>query len=170
MHVAILINGNSEHISETEQLQIAIYNCLRLNDLKSCFSDDIYDVYCVILSIQLLLGFAFGLQVTDLAFLDSGNKLVSSSKDKFLTVQDLDTKNCTQIIGAHHHSEVCSLDVDPDQRYLVIRSADLELRFYTIKHEKEFRTSNMIENIVVSIYSALTMSSIIEFRYSLEFK
>lgn len=66
--------------------------------------------------------------------MDSGKKLISASKDKFLRVWDLDTQHCTQIIGGHH-SEVWSVDVDSDERYLVTGSADSELRFYTIKHE-----------------------------------
>ncbi|PRQ17146.1 putative transcription factor WD40-like family [Rosa chinensis] len=36
-----------------------------------------------------------------------------------------------------HHSEIWSIDTDPEKRYLVSGSADLELRFYTIKHDLE---------------------------------
>lgn len=74
------------------------------------------------------------LQVTDLVFLDSGKKLVSSSKDKFLRVWDLETQHCMQIVSGHH-SEIWSIDVDPDEKYLVSGSADPELRFYMIKHD-----------------------------------
>lgn len=74
------------------------------------------------------------LQVTDLVFLDSGKKLVSSSKDKFLRVWDLETQYCMQIVSGHH-SEIWSIDVDPEERYLVTGSADAELRFYSVKHE-----------------------------------
>lgn len=66
--------------------------------------------------------------------MDAGKKLVSASKDKFLRVWDLDTQHCTQIISGHH-SEIWSIDVDPEKRYLVTGSADPEIRFYTIKHE-----------------------------------
>lgn len=72
--------------------------------------------------------------MTDVVFLNSGKKLVSSSKDKFLRVWDLDTQHCMQIVGGHH-SEIWSLDVDLDERYLVTGSADNELRFYVIRHE-----------------------------------
>ena len=72
--------------------------------------------------------------MTDVVFLDSGKKLVSSSKDKFLRVWDLDTQHCMQIVGGHH-SEIWSIDVDPEERYLVTGSADPELRFYSVKHE-----------------------------------
>lgn len=41
-----------------------------------------------------------------------------------------------QIISGHH-TEIWSIDVDPDERYLVTGSADPELRFYTIKRELE---------------------------------
>lgn len=74
------------------------------------------------------------LQVTDLVFLESGKKLVSSSKDKFLRVWDLETQHCMQIVSGHH-SELWSIDVDPEERFLVTGSADVELRFYTVKHE-----------------------------------
>ncbi|XP_039024828.1 WD repeat-containing protein 3-like [Hibiscus syriacus] len=74
-------------------------------------------------------------QITDLVFLDSDKKLVTSSKDKFLRVWDLETQHCMQIVSGHH-SEIWSIDVDPDERYLVTGSADLELRlFYNVKHE-----------------------------------
>lgn len=72
------------------------------------------------------------LQVTDLVFLDSGKKLVTSSKDKFLRVWDLETQHCMQIISGHH-SEVWSVDADPEERYVVTGSADPELRFYAVK-------------------------------------
>ncbi|XP_073009438.1 uncharacterized protein [Typha latifolia] len=75
-------------------------------------------------------------QVTDLAFLDSGKKLVTCSKDKFMRVWDLETQHCMQIIGGHH-SEIWSLDVNPKETFLVSGSADLELRFYQIKHDAE---------------------------------
>lgn len=68
--------------------------------------------------------------------MDSGKKLVSSSKDKFLRVWDIDTQHCMQIISGHH-SEIWSLDVDTEERYLVTGSADLELRVYNIKRSLE---------------------------------
>ncbi|KAJ0970245.1 hypothetical protein J5N97_023122 [Dioscorea zingiberensis] len=74
--------------------------------------------------------------VTDLIFLDSGKKLVSCSKDKFVRVWDLDTQHCMQIVSGQN-SEIWSLDVDPHERYLVIGSADKELRFYQIKVDVE---------------------------------
>ncbi|KAI3473973.1 hypothetical protein Pfo_028547 [Paulownia fortunei] len=48
-------------------------------------------------------------------------KLVSSSKDKFLRVWDLETQHCVQIVSGHH-SEIWSIDIDPDERYLKINS------------------------------------------------
>lgn len=67
-------------------------------------------------------------------FLDSSKKLVSSSKDKFLRVWDIETQHCVQIVSGHH-SEIWSIDVDPDERYLVSGSGDSELRFYSIKND-----------------------------------
>ncbi|KAE9590897.1 putative transcription factor WD40-like family [Lupinus albus] len=66
------------------------------------------------------------MKVTDVVFVSSGKKLISSSKDKFLRVWDLDTQHCMQIVGGHH-SEIWSIDVDPDERYLVTGFADKEL-------------------------------------------
>lgn len=68
--------------------------------------------------------------------MDSDKKFVSSSKDKFLRVWDLETQHCMQIISGHH-SEIWSIDTDPEDRFLVTGSADPELRFYTIKHDFE---------------------------------
>lgn len=67
-------------------------------------------------------------------FLDSCKKLVSSSKDKFLRVWDLDTQHCVQIVSGHH-SEIWSIDIDPEERYLVSGSGDPELRFYLINND-----------------------------------
>lgn len=66
--------------------------------------------------------------------MDSGKKLVSCSKDKFLRVWDLETQHCMQIVGGHH-SEIWSIDTDSKERYLVTGSADLELRFYSVMHD-----------------------------------
>ncbi|KAG6519510.1 hypothetical protein ZIOFF_023004 [Zingiber officinale] len=78
----------------------------------------------------------FVFQVTDLVFIDSGKKLVTSSKDKFMRVWDLELQQCVQIVGGHH-SEIWSLDVDPMERFLVSGSADSELKFYEIKRNTE---------------------------------
>ena len=56
------------------------------------------------------------------------------SKDKFVRVWDLETQHCMQIISAHH-TEIWSIDIDPEERYLATGSTDPELRFYTIKHD-----------------------------------
>ncbi|KAK6140075.1 hypothetical protein DH2020_026210 [Rehmannia glutinosa] len=60
--------------------------------------------------------------------------VTSSSKDKFLRVWDLETQHCIQIVSGHH-SEIWSIDVDPNERYLVSGSADQELRFYSITND-----------------------------------
>ena len=56
------------------------------------------------------------------------------SKDKFVRVWDLETQHCMQIISAHH-TEIWSIDIDLEERYLATGLADPELRFYTIKHD-----------------------------------
>lgn len=57
-----------------------------------------------------------------------------------MRVWDLETQHCMQIISGHH-SEIWSIDVDPEERYLVSGSADVELRFYTVKHDLVYRKS-----------------------------
>ena len=59
------------------------------------------------------------LQVTDLVFLDFDKKLVTASKDKFLRVWDLDTQHCGMQIISGHHTEIWSIDIDLEERYLV---------------------------------------------------
>ena len=72
--------------------------------------------------------------MSDLVFLDSDKKLVSSSKDKFVRVWDLETQHCVQIIGGRQ-TEVWSLDLDPEENYLVAGSSDPELRFYSVNND-----------------------------------
>lgn len=81
--------------------------------------------------------------------MNSGKKLVSSSKDKFLRVWDLETQHCMQIISGHH-SEIWSLDVDPEERYLVTGSSDSELRFYIIKKNLVDGRSDVDESTLVN--------------------
>lgn len=69
--------------------------------------------------------------MTDLVFLETSKKLVSSCKDTHVRVWDLDTQSCVQRIVSHR-SAVWALDVDPSERHLVTGSADSELRVYTI--------------------------------------
>ena len=57
---------------------------------------------------------------------------MTNCKDKFLRVWDLETQHCMQIVSGHH-SEIWSIDIDPEERFLVSGSAEVELRFYTIK-------------------------------------
>jgi len=61
---------------------------------------------------------------------------VSCSKDKFVRVWDLEMQHCMQIVSGHQ-SEIWSLDIDHEERFLVTGSADRELRFYEIKHSLE---------------------------------
>lgn len=64
-------------------------------------------------------------------FLESANKLVSCSKDKYMKVWDLHTGHCVQTIGGHY-TEIWSLDIDVEERHLVTGSSDPELRFYQV--------------------------------------
>ena len=57
---------------------------------------------------------------------------MTNCKDKFLRVWDLETQHCMQIVSGRH-SEIWSIDIDLEERFLVSGSADVELRFYTIK-------------------------------------
>lgn len=80
---------------------------------------------------RALLTREFDWQVTDLVFLETSKKLVSSCKDTHVRVWDLDTQSCVQRI-VNHRSAVWALDVDPLERHLVTGSADSELRVFTI--------------------------------------
>ena len=51
-------------------------------------------------------------------FVSRGNRLVSSSKDGFVKVWDLDTQHCSQTLGGYK-AEVWALDVDPAERRIV---------------------------------------------------
>ena len=77
------------------------------------------------------MGFSLFIQVTDLVFLETSKKLVSSSKDSQVRVWDLDTQSCVQRIVSHR-TAVWALDVDASERHLVTGSADSELRVFTI--------------------------------------
>ena len=57
---------------------------------------------------------------------------MTNCKDKFLRVWDLETQHCMQIVNGCH-SEIWSIDIDLEESFLVSGSADVELRFYTIK-------------------------------------
>ncbi|KAE8720366.1 phosphatidylinositol-4-phosphate 5-kinase family protein [Hibiscus syriacus] len=62
-----------------------------------------------------------------------------------------------QIVSGHH-SEIWSIDVDPDARYLVTGLADLELRFYNVKLEsgESMRQSkDMVATVRFSKYGNL---------------
>eukprot|EP00249_Psilotum_nudum_P021026 c27942_g1_i2 orf=1058-3220(-) len=79
-------------------------------------------------------------QVTDVVFLEKSKKLVSCSKDTFSRVWDLDTQHCIQIVVGCR-SEIWSLDVDSAEEHLVVGSADLELRVYTINNNLQGKFS-----------------------------
>ncbi|KAL6987316.1 Dip2/Utp12 protein [Sarracenia purpurea var. burkii] len=54
-----------------------------------------------------------------------------------------------QIISGHH-SEIWSIDIDPEERYLVTGSADPELRFYTVKHDAmDGQSASIVNGMVV---------------------
>lgn len=137
------------HLSKLDSS--GLYPCLRfITSFLSFFfplNHDIDNIRKVVLFIFLFLSIfyllvTFVLQVTDLVFIESDKKLVSCSKDKFVRVWDLDTQHCMQIISGHH-SEIWSIDVDPEEKYLVTGSADPELRFYRIKNEKLLDTQRI---------------------------
>ncbi|XWS66807.1 hypothetical protein CRYUN_Cryun05aG0232500 [Craigia yunnanensis] len=84
--------------------------------------------------------------VTALRYNKVGSLLGSGSKDNNVILWDVvgetglfrlcghRDQHCMQIVSGHH-SEIWSIDVDPDESYLVTGSADLELRFYNVKHD-----------------------------------
>ncbi|KAE8681981.1 expansin-A3-like [Hibiscus syriacus] len=89
--------------------------------------------------------------VTALRYNKVGSLLASGSKDNDIILWDIVGETGLFRLRGHrdqitdlvfldsvsgHHSEIWSIDVDPDERYLVTGSADLELGlFYNVKHE-----------------------------------
>jgi U3 small nucleolar RNA-associated protein 12 len=76
--------------------------------------------------------------VTDLKFLyndpdsiDTPTHLISSSKDTFIKVWDLEAQFCIDTIVGHR-AEVWSFDIDPAQRRMVTLSTSAELRIWRI--------------------------------------
>lgn len=69
-----------------------------------------------------------------------------------MRVWDLETQHCMQIVSGHH-SEIWSIDIDPEERYLVTGSADPELRFYIVKHELVDQQGTSNENRVVTMHN-----------------
>ncbi len=69
--------------------------------------------------------------ITDVALLERSNRLVSSSKDSFVKIWDLETQHCIQtLIG--HRSKVWSLDIDKAGRRLITGSVDAKLRIWSL--------------------------------------
>ena len=75
--------------------------------------------------------------VTDLKFLYHGDDkskpshLVSSSKDTFVKIWDLQAQYCVETIVGHR-AEVWSFDIDPGEKRMVTLSTSTELRVWKI--------------------------------------
>lgn len=70
------------------------------------------------------------------AFLQQGNRLVSSSKDSFVKVWDLDTQHCSQTVVGFR-GEVWSLDIDPSETRVATASSDAEIRVFAVVQPEE---------------------------------
>lgn len=69
-------------------------------------------------------------------FLEQTKALVSSSKDTFLKVWDLQTQHCVQtVIG--HRSEIWSFDVNADETRLATVAVDQWIRVYKVATTEE---------------------------------
>lgn len=85
-------------------------------------------------------------QITAIKFLDisvnvastsstSGSTFViTASKDSFLKVWDLSTQHCVQTTVAHH-SEVWSLDINPEKTLILTGSSEGEMKAWRIDPE-----------------------------------
>ena len=60
--------------------------------------------------------------------------LLTTSKDTYMKLWDLSTQHCVQTIVAHR-SEICSMDVDPDQDLVFTGSGEGEMKAWRIDHE-----------------------------------
>lgn len=69
--------------------------------------------------------------VTDCKFLEKSNKLVTSSKDSFMKIWDLETQHCVQTIVTHRN-EVWSFDIDDDETRLVTGASDDKIRVWSL--------------------------------------
>jgi U3 small nucleolar RNA-associated protein 12 len=70
--------------------------------------------------------------------------VASGYGDDSIRIWDLDTQYCMQIVMGHH-SEIWSLDVDPQERLLVTGSANQELRVYHIHLDKHEEPSTALD-------------------------
>ncbi|PRQ54132.1 putative transcription factor WD40-like family [Rosa chinensis] len=96
--------------------------------------------------------------VTALRYNERGDMVASGGQDKDIVLWDVEMGEGRYRLRRHadqvlfyvgswklesnpvlhaDHSEIWSIDRDPDEKYLVSGSADRELRFYTIKHNLE---------------------------------
>ena len=83
--------------------------------------------------------------VTSIACMPSSISVVASGYgDDSIRIWDLDTQYCMQIVMGHH-SEIWSLDVDPQERLLVTGSANQELRVYHIHLDKHEEPSTALD-------------------------
>ena len=64
--------------------------------------------------------------------LSRSNGLISSSKDTFLKVWDLETQHCVQTVVGHR-SEVWSFDINADETRLYTASTDQQLRVWKLQ-------------------------------------
>lgn len=99
--------------------------------------------------------------VTNCLFFDKDSKLISSSKDSFVKIWDLETQHCVQTLVGHRN-EVWSIAMNPKQTRLITGSVDSKIRvwsldkseFENIKEENSVsenlkESNNLVEEIHV---------------------
>ena len=74
--------------------------------------------------------------VTDVLFVERGNRLISASKDSHVRVWELATQHCAQTLVGHR-CEVWALDCDAAERRLVTGAADASLRVFVLRDDDD---------------------------------
>lgn len=69
--------------------------------------------------------------ITNAQFFDKNSKVVTSSKDSFVKIWDLETQHCVQTIVGHRN-EVWSFALNPQETRLITGSSDSKLRVWSL--------------------------------------
>src|SRR5437763_227946 len=73
--------------------------------------------------------------ITDCVFVFSDQKLITSSKDSFVKIWDIESQHCVQTVVGHRN-EVWSIDVNKEQTRLVTASQDNKIRVWSLNPQE----------------------------------
>lgn len=77
--------------------------------------------------------------------------LISSAKDTFIKFWDLDTQHCFKTLVAHR-TEVWSISLMKDDRYLISASSDAELRVWKLKDRNAADIDDITESLQLASF------------------